>query len=77
MEMRLFMLFKTLFQSPLCGGFLATVIYISSSECNGNLRVAMFSFSVSRVWSVLVICIQQRVTVGSDERAAQHLYSRI
>lgn len=57
--------------------FLAALIYVNSSECNGNLRVAMFSFSVSGVWAVLVVCIQQRVTVGSDERAAQHLYSRI
>lgn len=77
MEMRLFTLCKTLFQSALCVNFLATLIYVNSSECNGSLCVAMFSFSVSRVWSVLGICIQQRVTVGSDERAAQHLYSRI
>lgn len=77
MEMRLFTLFKTLFQSPLCGIFLAALIYVNSSECNGSLCVAMFSFSVSKVWSVSVICMQQRVTVGSDERAAQHLYSRI
>lgn len=77
MEMRLFTLFKTLFQSPLCAIFLATLIYVNSSECNGNLCVAMFSFSVSTVWSVLLICIQQRATGGSDEKAAQHLYSRI
>lgn len=57
--------------------FLTTLIYVNTSECNGNLCVAMFSFSVRRAWSVLVICIQQRVTVVSDERAAQHLYSRI
>lgn len=71
------MVFKTLFYSPSCGIFLAPLIYVNSSESNGNLCVAMFSFSVIRVWSVLVICIQQRVTVESDERAAQHLYSRI
>lgn len=40
--------------------FLATLMYVNSSECNGNQPVAMFSFSVSGVWAVLVVCIQQR-----------------
>lgn len=77
MEMRLFMLFKTSFQSPLYGIFFARLIYVNSPECKGNLCVPMFSFSICGVWAVLVICIQQRMSVDSGERAAQDLYSGI
>lgn len=54
-----------------------SLIYVNSSESNWNMCVAVFSFSVIRVLCVLLICIQQRVTVESDGRADQHLYSRI